>query len=211
MPISGLLKALALIIFFPALACAEQSNEPYQAGTHYMVLPQQVRVRDESKVEVVEVFWYGCIHCYHFDPVIEAWAEKQADDVDFWRSPAMWNGRMAVHAQAFYTAEALGILDEIHTPLFTALNVERKALADADELADFFSKYGVEKEDFHKVFKSFGVNSQVKQADARARSYKISGTPELIVNGKYRVTGRSAGSQNGMLKVVDYLVAKERR
>lgn len=183
----------------------------YQAGVHYDVLAQPVRTRKRDKVEVVEVFWYGCIHCYHFEPLINDWKKKQADDVDFWQSPAIWNGAMKVHAQAFYTAKALGVLDKLHAPLFTSLVVERKRLANEEELAELFADYGVDKQAFSDTFKSFGVVSQVKQADARARSYKISGTPELIVNGKYRVSSGKAGGQKQMLDVVDFLVNKERQ
>lgn len=192
----------------PAAATAAPQ---FQAGVNYDVLAQPVRTRNSDKIEVVEVFWYGCPHCYHFDPLVNNWKQKQADDVDFWRSPAMWNGVMKVHAQAFYTAKALGVLDKLHNPLFTSLVVERKRLGTEEELADLFAAYGVDKKQFSDTFKSFGVVSQVKQADARARSYMISGTPELVVNGKYRVSSGKAGGQQEMLEVVDFLVNKERQ
>lgn len=214
-------KSLAAVcvslLMFVLQGTAEEAAAPaaeaasFVAGTHYDVLPQPVRTRNSSKIEVVEVFWYGCPHCYHFEPLINAWKQAKADDVDFWRSPAMWNGAMKVHAQAFYTAKALGVLEKLHTPLFTSLVVERKRLADEGELADLFAAYGVDKKKFSDTFNSFGVVSQVKQADARARSYKISGTPELVVNGKYRVSSGKAGGQKEMLDVVDFLVAKERQ
>ncbi len=117
---------------------------------------------------------------------------------------------MKVHAHAFFAAKALGVQDTLHEPLFTALVVDRKRLANQDEIEDLFADYGVDREAFKKVFKSFSVTSQVKQADARARSYKITGNPEVVVNGKYRVTARLAGGQAQMLEVVDYLINKER-
>lgn len=203
-------RLLALLLLLPLLACAESTSPAWQEGKHYALLPQEVRVRDPDKIEVVEVFWYGCVHCFHFDPMIAKWHSAQSDDVDFWRSPALWNERMAVHAKAFYTAEALGKLEEIHTPMFTAMNVDRNPLASEAELAAFFAKYGVDRDQFSKVFNSFGVGGAVRQADARARSYRITGTPELIVAGKYRVTTGMAGGQTEMLQVVDYLVQRER-
>jgi len=133
-----------------------------------------------------------------------------AKDVDFHRSPAMWNKLMAVHAQAFYAAEALGVLNKLNQPLFEALNVQRKRLESEDEIAELFVANGVTDADFRKAFNSFGVQSKVKQADARQRSYKTTGTPEMIVNGKFRVSARLAGSPEAMLKVVDFLLAKER-
>jgi thiol:disulfide interchange protein DsbA len=197
--------AAMLALFLPLLAHAE-----FQAGKHYVVLDTPVRTRDSSKVEVVEVFWYGCGHCYTFEPMIKQWKKGIAEDVDFWQSPAMWAGNMSLHAQAFYAAKALGKLEQLHDPIFTAMNVKKNKLANADQIAALFAEYGVERQDFDKAFNSFSVKSQVKQADARQRSYKITGTPELVVNGKYRVSGRTAGGQAEMLKVVDYLIEKER-
>ena len=117
---------------------------------------------------------------------------------------------MAIHAQAFYAAQALGVLDKVHDRLFAALNVDRRKLDTEDELAAFFAEQGVKEQDFRKAFSSFGVENSVKQADARARSYRITGTPELVVNGKYRISAKTAGSPEAMLKVVDFLVAQER-
>jgi thiol:disulfide interchange protein DsbA len=197
---------LLLMMFTALTAVAEE----YKAGKDYAVLEQAVRTRDSSKIEVVEVFWYGCSHCYHFEPLISKWKEQQQEDVDFWMSPAIWNTAMRVHAQAFFTAKALGVAEKLHAPLFTTLVVERKRLANQKQVGDLFADYGVDRKVFDKTFNSFGINSQVKQADARARSYKVSGTPEVIVNGKYRVSASMSGSQAEMLKVIDYLVAQER-
>ncbi|WP_439135425.1 thiol:disulfide interchange protein DsbA/DsbL [Pseudomaricurvus sp.] len=200
----------ALMVSLVACADDQAAAPAFKAGTHYVVLDNPVRTMDPSKIEVTEVFWYGCGHCFQFEPIVHQWAEKQPADVDFERSPAMWNDAMKVHAHAFYVAKALGILDKVHQPLFNALNLERKRLADVDELADFFADYGVDEETFEKTYKSFGVTSQVKQADARARSYKITGTPEVVVDGKYRISARMAGGQKEMLDVADFLVAKIR-
>jgi len=202
--------AVFAVFLISSFSIFSQAEEQFVAGKHYQVLDQPVRTRDSSKVEVVEVFWYGCSHCYSFEPLVKQWHARQPDDVDFWQSPAIWNGAMETHARMFFTAKSLGIFDKIHEPLFTLMNVERKRLTDTDDIEDVFADFGIDREEFRKTFKSFSVNSQVKQANARARSYKISGTPELVVNGKYRVSGREAGGQMEMLKVVDFLVNKER-
>ncbi|MBQ0797466.1 thiol:disulfide interchange protein DsbA/DsbL [Zhongshania sp.] len=197
----------------PAASAAAQTQPSDKAdvGERFIRIPQPVRTANPDKIEVVEVFWYGCSHCFHFDPMIEAWKKKLAADVDFHRSPAMWNELMVVHAKAYYTALTLGVLDKVHEPIFKAINVDRNTLRDADALAALFTSHSdIDDATFRKTFDSFGVNSQVKQADARARSYGIAGTPELIINGKYRITGRSAGGQAEMLKVADELIAKER-
>jgi len=189
---------------------AAMAQQTYEAGKHYEVLPQPVVTRDPSKIEVVEVFWYGCIHCFHFEPVMSAWRSKLPADVDFHGSPAMWNTSMKVHSQAYFTAEALGVLDKVHGPLFKAMNEEHKRLATMDEIAPIFTAAGVSKADFEDAFESFGVNNQVTLADSRARSYRVQGTPEIIVDGKYRVSAGMAGSQADMLKVADFLIAQER-
>ena len=189
---------------------ARAADPLYIEGTHYERLEEPVRTADPSRIEVVELFWYGCTHCYHFEPLLAKWRPTIGKDVDFHRSPAMWNKLMAVHAQAYYAAETLGVLEKLNQPLFDALNVNRKRLETEDEIAEIFVANGVKDADFHKVFNSFGVQSKVKQADARQRSYKTTGTPEIIVNGKYRVSARLAGSPEAMLKVVDFLVDKER-
>lgn len=175
-----------------------------------MILPEPVKTRDPKKVEVVELFWYGCSHCYHFEPMLEEWQSKAQDDVDFWRSPAMWRDVMVEHAKAFYVAKTLGILDKMHTPLFEALKANPKKLASEQELADFFAEHDVDEEKFKKAYNSFSVSSGVRLADSRARSYKITGTPEIVVNGKYRVDARMAGGQQQMLDIADFLIAKER-
>lgn len=182
----------------------------FKAGTHYTVLETPVRTNDASKIEVVEVFWYGCGHCYSFEPLINGWKKTLADDVDFQPSPAIWGGPMKLHAQAYYAAKALNILDKVHNPLFVTLNVERKKLNTPESIADLFADYGVDRDQALKTLTSFGVLSQVRQADARARSYGITSTPEMVVNGKYRVGTKLAGNHAAMITIVDFLIAKER-
>lgn len=205
------LAALALL-FFPLLACAEAVTEDkYKQGQHYSVLATPVKTRNSKKVEVVEVFWYGCSHCYSFEPVVQRWHENQADDVDFWQSPAIWRDHMVVHARAFYAAQQLRKKHPgLHQAIFDAMNVNRNPLKDEAAVAALFAKNGVSAEEFGKAYNSFAATSGVRLADARTRNYKVTGTPELIVNGKYRVSARMAGSQQDMLDVVDFLISKER-
>ncbi|EED32072.1 thiol-disulfide isomerase and thioredoxin [gamma proteobacterium NOR5-3] len=197
-----------LAMQFAALT-AQAQDENYVAGEHYDVISPAIR-GSSDKIEVTEFFWYGCGHCYNFEPQLSQWKKGLADDVVLTGSPAMWNALMEVHAKAFYAAEALGVMDKMHMPLFQAINVDRKRLADEDELADLFAANGVAREDFSKAFNSFGVGSQARQANARARAAKITGTPELMVAGKYRISTRKAGSQANMLKIADFLIEKER-
>lgn len=207
---SALKTWLMALVMMPALAWAADAAT-YVEGKDYERLEQPVPVRDANKIEVVELFWYGCSHCFHFEDLITPWKATLAADVDFWQSPAMWSQDMRVHARAFYTAEALGVLDKMNGPIFRAMNVERNPLRNQAEIEALFVAQGVKAEDFVKAYNSFQVASKVKQADARARSYKISGTPEVIVAGKYRVTAKLAGSQPDMIKVINFLIEQERK
>lgn len=200
---------LSLTFLAPLLACA-QDGESFEAGTHYDVISPAIRTASPGKIEVAEFFWYGCGHCYTFEPLVAQWKKTLADDVAFRGIPAMWGGAMELHARAYYTAQALGVLDKMSPVIFQAMNVDRKQLRNEAEIAQLFVENGVSEEDFMKAFKSFGVDSQVRQANATARSARITGTPSLMVNGKYLITARKAGSSANMLKVADYLVAQER-
>lgn len=204
---------ILLVIFgvlASVMACADEPVS-YEEGIHYHELDTPVRTVDPDKIEVTEVFWYGCGHCYHFAPMMQAWAEKQADDVVVRHSPAIWRDVMNTHARIFYTAKALGKLDEMHSAIFSAMHEHGKALATEDEIAEIFAAHGVDKETFSKTFSSFGVKSQVQQADARQRSYGVTGTPSLVVDGRYRISGtKLEGGQAEMLTVADFLVNKIR-
>ena len=113
---------------------------------------------------MAEFFWYGCGHCYTFEPILEQWKKGLAADVDFHGSPAIWNPLMEMHARAFYAAQTLGVLDTMHMVLFQAMNVDGKRLQSEEELAELFAANGVAAQDFSKAFNSFGVDSQVRQA-----------------------------------------------
>ena len=187
------------------------AEQKYIAGTHYQVLDTPVRTSNPNLIEATEVFWYGCSHCYSFEPTITQWKKTLAKDVVFVQNPAIWHPTMELHARAFYTAKVLGILDKMHTIIFEEMNLRKNKLANEGAVSELFEANGIDPEKFAKIFNSFGINSAVKQAEARQRSYQIKGTPEMIVNGKYRITARMGGGQGGMMKIVDYLIDVERQ
>ena len=200
----------SLLVFAPLLACAQTEGETYVAGKDYDLISPPVRTADADKIEVVEFFWYGCSHCYSFEPILATWKKTLDEDVVMRGSPAIWNKTMELHARAFYTAEVLGVQDKMNPVIFQAMNVDRKRLLTEAEIQALFTANGVDVEDFSKVFNSFGVTSQVNQANARARAAKITGTPAVMVNGKYHISTRKAGSHADVLKVADFLIEKER-
>jgi len=120
----------------------------------------------------------------------------------------MWRGAMQTHAKVYYTAVNLGIEDTAHDKFFKLMNEERKPMTSDAEIQQFFVGLGVDAEKFKKVFSSFAVNNQVSIADSKARGVPIEGTPELLVDGKYRITARMAGGQKQMLEVADFLIEK---
>ena len=186
--------------------------EKFIAGTHYIELSAPANTNDSSKVEVLEVFWYGCSHCFRFEPLIANWEAAMPADVDFGRFPAIWNGLMEVHAQVYYTAEAMDVLDVVHEHVFNAINIEGNRLQNEGQIGALFTKYGINEDDFTKSFNSFSVRTKVNQAKQRMEAYEIRSTPNMIVNGKYLVaTGQSVSTQVDMLEVVDFLVEKERQ
>ena len=187
-------------------------SEPvsFVEGEHYVVLDRPVPTRDSSKVEVVEMFSYGCPHCYEFETPIKAWSKQQSGDVDFRVFPAVWNKSMELYAGAFYAARELKITDKIHQPLFTAIVIEQKSIRKESDLAEFFAKHGVDKKVFTEAFNSTAVKTRVKHAEERVRLYKPVGVPEIVVNGKYRIDRMRAGGLTEMLTVAEFLINKER-
>ena len=183
----------------------------YVSGTHYQLLDKPFKVAADDKIEVMEVFWYGCSHCYSFEPYVQNWKLSIAEDVEFMRTPASWAKQMEAHAALYYVTEILDLPPEIHNDLFVLLTKERR-LEDEKRFAEVFAAFGVSEEDFLKAYNSFGVKSKVKQAKNRTQKhYATQGTPEVVVNGKYRVSASMAGGAQELLAVVDHLIGLERQ
>jgi thiol:disulfide interchange protein DsbA len=193
----------------PLLASAQEGDK-YQAGTHYQVITIPVRTADPEKIEVNEVFWYGCSHCFEFETIMSPWSKNLASDVDFQRTPAIWQPKMEAHARAYYTAKQLNVLESMHPIIFKTMHTDKHPLENEDQIASLFTAHGVDEAAFRKAYNSFTVQSQARQADSRVRGYGVTGTPEIIVNGKYRISARETGGQQGMLDVASFLIEKER-
>ncbi|WP_346796832.1 thiol:disulfide interchange protein DsbA/DsbL [Halomonas sp. Bachu 37] len=180
-------------------------------GEHYTLLKEPVETQvEDGKIEVTEAFWYGCPHCYNLEEPLNAWVAEQPDDVAFQRLPATMGGDWNKHAGAFYAAKELGILDELHADFFHAIHEEGRSLTQEDELAEFFSNYGVSEEQAQEALGAFNVRSQVNQANSRMRDMRLMGVPALIVDGRYVVTPSSAGSLDNMPRIAETLVERVR-
>jgi protein dithiol oxidoreductase (disulfide-forming) len=205
-------KSLMLVLLLLNVSAAAIAQPAlYVEGTHYEVITSPVRTADPNKIEITEIFWYGCPHCYAFEPLITSWENKLTSDVAFVRSPGMWNSTMEVHAQIFYAAEALGVTEDIHSVAFDEINQRRNYLQTEDLVKEMFVREGVDDDAFDKAWKSFSVSSAVKRAGTRMRDYGVRGVPSMVVNGKYLVSvGGAVPTQTELLKIVDFLVAKEK-
>jgi thiol:disulfide interchange protein DsbA len=198
--------ALATASLFGVAAHAE----PIEAGKQYVELSNPVPVSEPGKIEVVELFWYGCGHCYKFEDTINPWIEKLPEDVNFRRIPAMFGGMWNIHGQMFITLEAMKAEHSVHSAIFNAIHVQGKKLATPEEMADFLATQGVDKDEFLKTYNSFAVKGQVEKSKKLAMAYQITGVPVMIVNGKYRFDIGSSGGPDQALQVADFLIQKER-
>lgn len=197
--------ALAISSLFGLSAHAEPV-----AGQQYVELKSPVPISKPGKVEVVELFWYGCPHCYQFESTLNPWVEKLPEDVNFVRVPALFGGIWNVHGQAFLTLESMKVEGKVHDAVFNAIHQEKKKLASAEEFADFVATQGVDRDTFLSTFNSFAVKGQMEKAKKLAMAYQVTGVPVMIVGGKYRFDLGSSGGLREALGVADYLIAKER-
>ncbi|HSG64315.1 MAG TPA: thiol:disulfide interchange protein DsbA/DsbL [Gammaproteobacteria bacterium] len=204
-------SSAAPIVLAQADTVAATATRRFSLGTHYERLsPTQPTSSGPDKIEVAEIFWYGCPHCYTFDPYLESWKQALSADVSFVRLPALWNPALQLHARIYYTAEALGKLDEMHSAVFREMHVNRNSLSDPIAIRDFFGTFGVDAATFDKTFESFAVHTKIQRADELARRYRVSSVPTVIVNGKYTTNATMAGSYPDLLEVINELVAMER-
>ena len=208
-PIRSLVASLALACFAalaPTGAALGAGIDP--TGKYDAIKPPQP-TETPGKVEVVEVFSYACPHCFTFLPTMEHYEETKPDYVELRRMPAIFRDSWVPLARAYYTAELLGVIDRVHRPIFEAIHVRNEPLQDRDTLMKFFEKHGVSNEDFNKTYDSFAVESLVRKAQVMQQRYRVRGTPSVIVNGKYRVSGNLAGSPEEMILVVGALAERE--
>ena len=195
---------LGMLLLTPGVYAAS-----YEEGEEYELITPSQPTTAGNKIEVVELFWYGCPHCYQFEPYINRWLKKKPANVEFVRMPGIFRPSWAILARAYYTAKVLGVLDKMHGAIFEATHELKRPLTSEAQLADFFAEHGVKKEEFSKVFRSFAVESKVRRAMDMSRRYGVKGVPAMIVNGKYRTGAVMAGNHANTLKVVDYLIKKE--
>lgn len=208
-PILSLLAVCAALMLAPASLLAQDGN--YVEGVHYNKIPQPEGTVRVDGVLVEEAFSYLCSHCNTFEPYLSSWKAKLPEGVQFKRLPVEFGrGIWGLYAKAYLTAAVLGIEDEGHMPMMDALWKERRQMRTLNELAEFYTQFGVEKDRFLATANSFAVDMSMKREQQKVRDYGIQGTPSVVVNGKYLVSaGGQVRSFQMLLDIVDHLVAAE--
>jgi len=182
------------------------------AGVEYRVLSPAQPTDAPGKIEVVEFFWYGCPHCYEFEPVLEPWVKKLPKDVQFRRIPAMFNDEYARGARAFYALDAIGQEERLHKALFDAVHTgSRLRVGDEAALTEWLGKHGVDTKKFAAAYRSFSVESKLKRALQLTQAYKIDGVPTMAVDGKYVVVTDKIRSFEQLISFTDYLIEQSRK
>lgn len=196
------------VILAVLIACTVAQAEEFKEDVHYKRITGQPAPGGDN-VEVQEFFWFGCPHCYSFEPHLNAWLKNKPANVEFTRIPAVFRPKWTLHARLYYALEILGQDEKVRPEVFKYMHKQRRKLDSIDTILKFVSKHGIDESEFLDTMNSFAVETRIRKAQKLQTDYTISGVPAIVVNGKYLVTGAMAGSYEKMLKVMDYLIEKE--
>ena len=207
--VSRLRQALVAGLLLLAAGSASAAVELKQGVNYKLLQPAQPTSVAPGKVEVVEVFWYACGHCYLLEPKLEAWNRKgRPANAELVRLPATWNNVLKTHARVFYTMELLG-KQNLNPEIWREINAKGNRLDTPAAIESFFTSRGVGKAEFQKAFAGFAIDTKIAKAEDLNRRYRITGTPTVVVNGKYVTDVSMAGGEDKLFEVVNALVAKE--
>ena len=183
----------------------------YQEGKHYIRLNPSVAPVEETEAahEVVELFWYGCPHCFDFEPYIEKWHSETKADVNFIRVPAIFNRSWEQHARAFYALELMGELEQAHPLLFDAIHNQGRTLRDVNSIGRFLGANGIDEAKFKDSFNSFEVEVKIGQAKKLIQQYQITGVPAVVIDGQFKTSASDAGGYAQVIEVIENLTGGE--
>ena len=206
-------KFLAVLLFtLSSVTMSAAFADAPKLGTEFDAVAQPIPTENAAKIEVMEIFWYGCPHCYHMEEPLNAWVKKLPKDVYFKRMPGLPNASWAPMAKAFYAMDALGVSEKLHTPLFEAIH-KSKTLNPTDETATIVwvtQQSGLDKLKVEQAFKSFSTNTNLNRAAQIFRASGATGVPTLVIDGKYITSATQAGGNEQALKVADYIIGNVR-
>ncbi|MBL4712275.1 MAG: thiol:disulfide interchange protein DsbA/DsbL [Gammaproteobacteria bacterium] len=201
------MKKLMLFILLLLNAISVSAVE-YDEGIDYKLVGTSLAAPG-NKIEVLEFFWYGCPHCYTFEPYIQSWKKSKPVNVKFVRVPAIFRPDWEVQARVYYALSNMGIIEEHHEKIFNEIHNNKKHLDKKEVIVRFLEKNGVDSKKLLKEYNSFAVDGMVRKSIRKQSAYQIEGVPAIIINGKYLVTGSMAGSYENMIKIINYLIAEE--
>jgi len=205
-----MVKRFLVACFALALSTQAGAQLAFVQGVDYDVLPQAVKTSHPYKIVVTEIFWYGCPHCFSFEPFVERWSAGLPEDVVFEQVPSVLNPRWTEHARSYYAFKMMGALDRVHKAFFDAIHLERKRMPDLDSIAEFVADQGLDADQFRKNYRSFEVDTRIRKNGKKEKRYGNNGVPAVVVNGKYLVSAGKAGSNERMIQIMDFLVGQER-
>lgn len=184
-----------------------QSN--FVEGKDFQAISPVVKTTQPDKIVVTEVFWYGCPHCFRFEPYVERWSASLPDGVVFEQVPSVLNPRWTEHARAYYALKMMGAQEQVHRAFFDAIHLKRQRLTSLDTIAEFVAEQGLDEKQFRDNYFSFPVDTQVRKNMQIEKRYGHNGVPAVVVNGKYLVSASQAGSNERMIDIMNFLVARE--
>ena len=205
------LFSIFLLIFSANQLVLAQTPIKVEEGFDYRVLPITQPIDAKGKVEVIEFFWYGCPHCYEFEPELKGWIKRQNKDVVFKKVPIAFREELMPHSQLFYALETLGKGDALNDKVMFAMHRENKRLLNENEIADWVAAQGVDRNAFLAAYRSFAVLSKARAANQLGNAYRIDGVPTVAVQGKYITSPSIAGSRAKAVNIMDFLVNKVRK
>jgi thiol:disulfide interchange protein DsbA len=205
------LFSIFLLVFSANQLVLAQTPIKVEEGFDYRVLPITQPIDAKGKVEVIEFFWYGCPHCYEFEPELKGWIKRQNKDVVFKKVPIAFREELMPHSQLFYALETLGKGDALNDKVMFAMHRENKRLLNENEIADWVAAQGVDRNAFLAAYSSFAVLSKARAANQLGNAYRIDGVPTVAVQGKYITSPSIAGSRAKAVNVMDFLVNKVRK
>lgn len=205
-------KILLRIVAFASMFFSLMTQAAnWEQGVHYHELSEPQPVQTGEQIEVRELFWYGCPHCYSLEPFIESWLRNKPENAQYVPTPGVFHPRSEFHARAFYTFEALDITEEVHRDFYDELHQRGNDIYNVSSLVEFVAGHGVEPEAVRDAFDSFAVDTNVRSAAQTFRKYGATGVPTMIIDGRYRITVSSAGGHAQLLELIDFLVDKAAR
>ena len=207
---SQTIKSIFMLAIATSLfACqGESSAQTPLSDSNYTLLNAPLGISSGDKIEVTELFWYGCGHCFSLEPQVNAWKKDIPDNVAFVKVPAIFSKRWEFHGKAFYTMEALGVLEEANDAFFHRIHVEKKPVNDLDALVKFMADYGKTANDVTSAFNSFAIDTKLRNAKTITAKSTATGVPAFLVDGKYHTSVSLAGSTTNLFNVIDQLIVK---